>query len=199
MKTLEDFLKRDASLYPDKIAIFCQGNRLTYAQLYGLVCSRSSEFLPFKGKAVVFPNTQDADFIITYLAIHMAGAVAVPLEKDCPEDRFLHIQKEVSDTTFEDAIADILFTTGTTGKSKGVMIGHQAILADGENLIEAEVSVNDEYTSQSLDKVIKCIQEGLDDVNKIFGTNITVEKNAVEEEEEGSEDDKDKDVLTNNR
>ena len=83
MNTLEDFLKRDASLYPDKIAIFCQGNRLTYAQLYGLVCSRSSEFLPFKGKAVVFPNTQDADFIITYLAIHMAGAVAVPLEKDC--------------------------------------------------------------------------------------------------------------------
>lgn len=69
----------------------------------------------------------------------------------------------------------------------------------GENLIEAEVSVNDEYTSQSLDKVIKCIQEGLDDVNKIFGTNITVEKNAVDEEKEDSEDDKDKDVLTNNR
>jgi acyl-CoA synthetase (AMP-forming)/AMP-acid ligase II len=184
MNTLEDFLKRDASLYPDKIAIFCQGNRLTYAQLYGLVCSRSSEFLPFKGKAVVFPNTQDADFIITYLAIHMAGAVAVPLEKDCPEDRFLHIQKEVSDTTFEDAIADILFTTGTTGKSKGVMIGHQAILADGENLIEAQGFNNDTTFIISgpmnhigcLSKifpVIMCgatlyILEGMKDINAFF-------------------------------
>ena len=84
MNTLEEFLKRDASLYPDKIAIFCQDNTLTYAQLYRLVCSRSLEFLPFKGKAVVFSNSQDADFIITYLAIHMAGAVAPLASKDPP-------------------------------------------------------------------------------------------------------------------
>lgn len=44
----------------------------------------------------------------------------------------------------------------------------------GENLIQAEVSVNDQYTQNSVDKCIEIIQEGLDDVNKVFGVNITV-------------------------
>lgn len=47
----------------------------------------------------------------------------------------------------------------------------------GENLIEAELSVNDEYTDLAIDKVLPYIQTGLDDVNKIFGTNISVQKN----------------------
>lgn len=75
----------------------------------------------------------------------------------------------------------------------------------GENLIRAEVSVNDEYTSLSLDKVIKYIQEGLDDVNKIFGTNITVEINREEKDiktaagEEDIEDETDEDVQPDNK
>lgn len=50
----------------------------------------------------------------------------------------------------------------------------------GENLIQAELSVNDEYTDMSVDKCIETIQKGLDDVNKIFGTNITVKANRSE-------------------
>lgn len=44
----------------------------------------------------------------------------------------------------------------------------------GENLIQAEVSVNDEYTDNNTIKATDVIQRGLDDVNKIFGTNIRV-------------------------
>lgn len=47
----------------------------------------------------------------------------------------------------------------------------------GENLITAEITVNDQYQEMSLDKSIVEIQTGLDSVNKFFGTNITVEKN----------------------
>lgn len=68
----------------------------------------------------------------------------------------------------------------------------------GENLIQAEVSVNDEYTSLSLDKSIKYIQSGLNDVNKIFGLNITVEPNREKEnqqqEQEEAGNDRDKDI-----
>lgn len=73
----------------------------------------------------------------------------------------------------------------------------------GENLIQAEVSVNDEYTQMSVDKIIPYIQLGLDDVNKLFGTNIRVVKNEVavsenddimEGEEEDKNDERDADI-----
>lgn len=63
----------------------------------------------------------------------------------------------------------------------------------GENLIESEVSINDEYTENSVDKCIKYIQESLDDVNKIFGTNIKVVANKKKES------DKNDDLFRNDR
>lgn len=59
----------------------------------------------------------------------------------------------------------------------------------GENLIQSEVDVNDEYTEMSVDKCLKYIQEGLDYVNTLFGTNITVEPNRKEENKDGENDD----------
>lgn len=46
----------------------------------------------------------------------------------------------------------------------------------GENLIESEISVNDEYTSLSVPKSLEAVQEGLDFVNEMFGTNIKAVK-----------------------
>lgn len=51
----------------------------------------------------------------------------------------------------------------------------------GENLITAEINVNDQYTDLSLDKILPVIEEGLDDVNKMFGTHITVERKQKKE------------------
>ena len=45
----------------------------------------------------------------------------------------------------------------------------------GENLISAEDSINEEYTEFSVDKALKYISLGLEDVNKLFGTNISVQ------------------------
>lgn len=62
----------------------------------------------------------------------------------------------------------------------------------GENLIQAEVNINDDYEELNIDKCIQYIQDGLDDVNKLFGTSIKVvprEKVRVQknEEPEGAE------------
>lgn len=46
----------------------------------------------------------------------------------------------------------------------------------GENLIQAEISVNDDYTFMGVDKSVKYIQDGLDIVNRIWGLSITVEE-----------------------
>lgn len=53
----------------------------------------------------------------------------------------------------------------------------------GENLIQAEVSVNDQYTDDSVQKLVETMQECLDDVNKIFGVNITVKKRGEKNED----------------
>lgn len=58
----------------------------------------------------------------------------------------------------------------------------------GENLVTAEISVNDEYQEQELDKCLKYINEGLENVNKLFGTNMKARAN---------KDDYDKDILRN--
>lgn len=61
----------------------------------------------------------------------------------------------------------------------------------GENLIQSEVSIGDDYTALSLEKVVPYIQYGLDQVNDIFGTAITVKprKQEEQEEKEGREND----------
>lgn len=59
----------------------------------------------------------------------------------------------------------------------------------GENLIESEVDVNDEYTEMSTDKCITYIQEGLDYVNDLFGTDIRVVANTGGKDEDGTDTD----------
>ena len=54
----------------------------------------------------------------------------------------------------------------------------------GENLIQDEVDINDEYTELGVDKCIETISECLKNVNKIFGTNISVKKREVKTDED---------------
>lgn len=138
MKTLEEFLQLNARLYPDKTAVISTEGEITYSSLYARVADKVREYTQFQGKAVVFRSSQDANFLITYFAVHLAGAVAVPLEKDISDDRLNYIRNQLKDETFSTEEADILFTTGTTGKSKGVVISHETILANGDNLIQSQ-------------------------------------------------------------
>ena len=87
--------------------------------------------------------SQSIDFLIDYFAIHWIEKVIVPLEKDIPKDSFTNIEKTLNGYQTPENVADILYTTGTTGKQKGTMISHQAIIANAENLIYAQLFNND--------------------------------------------------------
>ena len=140
--TLEDYLAQDARLYPEKTAVCCGEERLTYAQLWERVQQRAKDFP--RGEVIAFRTSQNIDFLVTYMAIHLAGSVATPLEKDMPEELFAEISAHLSsvssqhDDIRDGKIGDVLYTTGTTGKSKGVMISHRTIVADAENLIAGQ-------------------------------------------------------------
>ena len=139
MMTIENYLQRNASLYPDKIAIICRGEEITYSRLWQLVESKAmvlrEQYHPHHVAAI--RTSQSIDFLVTYFALHVAEAVALPLEHDISQSRFEEIANRYAGFIAPEEVADILFTTGTTGKSKGVMISHRTIIADAENLIDS--------------------------------------------------------------
>lgn len=168
---------QNAYKHPEKLCILEKDRVITYGQYWNAIC-RCAEFLKEKrlgnGNRVAIVAEQSAFFLMTVSAIHLAGAVVVPLEKNLPPKRIAEIM-EVMDTTWivgrdihmsdkylaidfedldvcfenhgceqkkwefpsENKLADILFTTGTTGVPKGIQVTHAANLAIAENVIDS--------------------------------------------------------------
>lgn len=135
MKLIE-YLRNNVNQCPDKIIAVCGDEKISYSQLYEKASLLSKNYT--SREVVVFKASQTIDFLITYFAIHIANAIAVPLECDIPERSLNKILESLNETSIPDDVADILYTTGTTGKSKGVMISHKAIIATAMNLIEGQ-------------------------------------------------------------
>ena len=137
---IENYIKHHAVTMPEKAAVVCGNEYVSYAQLWQLVQLRLREFQQDgvrPGHIVLMRTTQTIRFLIDYFAVHLAGAVAMPMENKLPDARFDAIREEYAEVTPPEGVADILFTTGATGQPKGVMISHDTILADAENLVEA--------------------------------------------------------------
>lgn len=136
--SLESKIRQFSVSTPDKVAIICGEDSVTYAQLWDAIVTKA-EVLESEGlrphHAYVYRASQDIDFIITYCAVHYLKAVAVPLEHLATEESFNAVKKEVESFAFTDDIEDTLYTTGTTGKSKGVMLSETCLTSCAENFI----------------------------------------------------------------
>lgn len=144
---LEDYIARHAAATPDRVAVDDHGTVYTYGQLWLMVQQEAARLRGNgygSGRFVFFRTSQDVHFIVTYLAVHLIQAVAAPMGKDLPEAQLTELEARYHDTLLPTdssgmaGIADVLFTTGTTGAQKGVMLSHKALLADADNLIAAQ-------------------------------------------------------------
>ena len=185
--TLEQSICKFAKETPDKVAAICGTDSVTYATLWDRIEKRAEE-LKAAGleshKGYVYRANQDIDFLVTYCAIHCLNAVAVPLGHGETEENIRQIKETVDNYKFGNDIADTLFTTGTTGKSKGVMLSETCLVSCADNFI------NDLKFTQDLVFIVSgplnhiatlfkihpilsiggtlCILDGLKDMNAFF-------------------------------
>ena len=136
--TLEDYLQRDAERWPDKVAVVCGDEQVTYAELERRVCACAEQLTTEARRVVCLRAHCSIDYLVTYFALHRRGSVAAPLERDLPEETFRQIEHLLGAYECPEGTADVLYTTGTTGRSKGVMISHRTIVCDAENLIDGQ-------------------------------------------------------------
>lgn len=135
-----DYLEQNACVSSEKVFITqSDGTSVTYGAFWTKVCEKAAELSAVRRprEAQVLRTTQTIDYLSSYFACHKCGVVVVPLEHNLPEEKFAEIERMLQGQRFPEEASDILFTTGTTGVPKGVVLGHKALSTDAENLLQA--------------------------------------------------------------
>ena len=185
--TIESYIEQNALMFPNKIALVCAQEYCTYRVLQEKISKKVVELKQeeyYEGQIICLRAQPSIDYLVAYFAHHLVGCVVAPLEKDIPDSSFQKISNELCSNIVPKGSADILYTTGTTGESKGVIISHQTILANAENLIEGQgfshelaFVINGPLNHiGSLSKIYPVIMlggtiiivDGLKDINKFF-------------------------------
>ena len=151
-----------AARHPDRAAVIAGARRVTYGRLWERARAAAGAFARAgvaPGDRVLLAAPGSPSFAYGYLGAHLLGAVAVPLDPHAPAPRreelirratpklafgpgFRDLEELESvpagEDRFEmpatDQLADLLFTTGTTGRPKGVRLTHGNLAAAARHI-----------------------------------------------------------------
>lgn len=164
-ETIVEKIFKHAAQTPAATAIIFPRFSLTYYQLadnISAACSWLKSQSVRKGSIVALGASRCPEFIACYFAAHALGAIVLNLDTETNADRLtqlfektqptlviglsngkcrsytevdLTIPGEISIAASPDMVADLMFTTGTTGEPKGVPLTHS-------NLVAAATQIN---------------------------------------------------------
>jgi long-chain acyl-CoA synthetase len=169
--TLLAHLFESASKHPDRPALLCGDDELSWAKFRSRILSTATRLHSMgvgPGDRVLISGTNSLPIPILYFAIHALGAIVVPVAVETPGITILALAEDceaklaVVEQTLSgmpcpveglaqvtapgdenikpvcryDTAADILYTTGTTGKKKGVVLTQSNVFSAARNISE---------------------------------------------------------------
>ncbi len=135
---IEGWIERHAREHPRKTAVKDKDGSHTYAELWGDIVAEGERERALPLPFVLVRATPTYGFLVRYLAAHKADKVAVPLGKDTPEAQETTLADQLRGVAFPPDTSDLLFTSGTMGHRKGVLLSHKAMETNAVNLVEAQ-------------------------------------------------------------
>ncbi|MFE9746688.1 non-ribosomal peptide synthase/polyketide synthase [Saccharothrix saharensis] len=148
--TFAEAFEARARLTPDAGAVVCGGTRLTFAEADARANRLAHHLLahgagPERVVAVTLPRS--ADSVVAILAVHKAGAVYLPVDRDLPPERIDFLLRDARPALVLDELPDlsaypdtrpdvvvrpdqaayVIYTSGSTGVPKGVVVEHRQL------------------------------------------------------------------------
>lgn len=182
--SLVEHVQATAQMHPERIAIVQMALEgapvsVSYGELACRISERKEE-LSFSAEKAdnnihLISEYEGAEFLVEYLAVQASGGVAVL----CAEPLGYTLPTLPSDT------ANVLYTSGTTGRRKGVAISHRTIEANVQNLLCSQPYTEETifiicggmdhlgclskvWATLSVGGTLVLLHDGLKDVNALF-------------------------------
>ena len=148
-RTIYSRFREMVEKYPQQPAVIEEGEIFSYVQLDDLVNAIMAKFYNQKLQSVGIVMSHGARQIAAMLAVLKSGAAYVPAEPALPHDRISYMMqsagasliitddycrdlkapvKEMADRSTPDGAAYVLFTSGTSGKPKGVIVENHSVV-----------------------------------------------------------------------
>ncbi|WP_447002782.1 non-ribosomal peptide synthase/polyketide synthase [Saccharothrix isguenensis] len=148
--TFAEVFEEQARRTPDAGALVCGDTRLTFAEADARANRLAHHLLangagPERMVAVSLPRS--ADSVVAILAVHKAGAVYLPVDRDLPRERIDLLLRDARPALVLDVVPDlsgcpdtppdvevrpdqaayVIYTSGSTGVPKGVVVEHRQL------------------------------------------------------------------------